>query len=126
MTAEAVHWFTVTTWASLASALTSFATGQGQQSHIKCETQGFYSNNWGADLAPDKAVTPTEKRGGYAQYPGQALDTTTPITPPYQGDNGQHTLRKDMVGIQPLHQKYWTYTVYTGMLPHKNSPLRPQ
>ena len=54
---------------------------------------GFYSNNWGADPVPNRAVTTTEQRVISAQHPVQVL-VTTPSTPPYQGDKGQHTMRK--------------------------------
>ena len=41
---------------------------------------GFYSNNWGPNLAPDRAMTATEQIG-FAQQPVQALITTTQNTP---------------------------------------------
>ena len=67
-------------------------------------------------LPPDKTVTTMEQTGGPAQHPVQALDTI-PITP---------TIMDSKLRKQPLHQKYWTHTVYTRMLPHKKSPSRPQ
>ena len=45
----------------------------------------IYSNNYGAHHAPDSAVKTTEQRGSPAQYPGQALATTTPTKPPIRG-----------------------------------------
>ena len=46
---------------------------------------GVYSNKWGADLAPNRAVTSTDQKGGPIQHPVQALVTTTTITPPIKG-----------------------------------------
>ena len=60
-------------------------------SHHKSEPQlrsrsgGFYSNNQGADPAPDKAVTTTEQRGGPSQHPVQVLVTTTSVIPLIKG-----------------------------------------
>lgn len=34
---------------------------------------------------------------------------------------GEHLYQK-----QPLHQKYWTHSIYTVLLPHKNRPVRSQ
>ena len=59
----------------------------------------LYHNNEGTDPAPDRAVTTTAQRGGPAQYPVQALVTTTPVTPPIKGNNIQHILRKEATGI---------------------------
>lgn len=39
---------------------------QGQWSMGKPDPQGFYSNNWGADLSPDRAGTAVEQRGSFA------------------------------------------------------------
>ena len=44
----------------------------------------------------------------------------------YEGDNTQHTLNKNMTVIYTWHQNFWTHIGYTGTLPHKNSPSRPQ
>ena len=49
-------------------------------------SQGFYSNNWETEPAPDRVVTTTEQRGYLTQYSGQALVTTTKITPPIKGE----------------------------------------
>ena len=69
--------------------------------HCSSETDlgDVSSYTWGADPAPDRAVTTADQRGGPIQRPVQVLVTTTAITPPCQGDNGQHTLRKDVAGI---------------------------
>ena len=50
---------------------------------------------------PDKSVTTTEQREGFAQYPWQAMIPTTPVKPPipYQGDTSQHILRKEVTVI---------------------------
>ena len=48
---------------------------------------------------------------------------------PFQGDNSQHTLRKDVAGIHTKtspHTKNIKFTVYTGTLSHKNTTSRPQ
>ena len=41
---------------------------------------GFYSNNWGPNPAPERAMTATEQIG-FAQQPVHALITTTQNTP---------------------------------------------
>lgn len=46
---------------------------------------GFYSNSWGPDPLPNRAVTSTKQRGGPAQHPGQAVVTTTAATLPSRG-----------------------------------------
>ena len=75
------------------------------------DPQGFYSNNWEEDPASNSSLIATEQRGGPASHPAQALDTTMPITPPIQGGNGQHTLKKDVAGI---HTKNSPCTKDTG------------
>lgn len=46
----------------------------------------------------------------------------------YQGNNGQHTLKKVVTGIctknSPCTKKYYIHAGYTETFPHKKSPLR--
>ena len=53
---------------------------QGQWNICKPDPQRFYSNNWGADLSPDKARTAMEQRGSFASCPAQVPDTITHTT----------------------------------------------
>ena len=46
----------------------------------KSDPQGFYSNNWGADLSPGRARTAMEQRGSFASCSVQVPDTTTQTT----------------------------------------------
>ena len=61
------------------------------------DPQGFYSNNWGADPTPDWVVTAMERKPHLTPYTGFKSPNTNHTS--YQGDNGQHTLRKDVAGI---------------------------
>jgi len=61
-------------------------------------------------------------------HPANAFDTTKAARTPYQGDNHQHILRKDVVDLHTKispHTKNTGHTVYTGTLPHKSISLRP-
>ena len=44
---------------------------------VKLGPVGFYSNNWGADPATERAVTTTEQREGLTPHPLKALVTAT-------------------------------------------------
>ena len=102
---------------------------QGQQSLIKADPQGFYINNWRAGLP----LT------GQRSYRAERKSHLTPCTgfrapqhQPYPLSRAQQPAHPEERGgwhpfwNQPLHQRYWTHTVYTGTLPHKNTPWRPQ
>ena len=92
---------------------------------LRNESEGFYSNN---NLVPDRTVAATEQRGGPTQYPVQTLVTTTPVTPPPKESWPIHTAERcgrHLYQKQPLYQKQ-THTGYMEMLPHINSPSRPQ
>ena len=81
---------------------------------------GFYSNNWGADPAPDRTVMAKEQRRRPAQHLVQALVTTTPITPPIKGIIASTHWGKTWqapILKKPLHQKYQTHAGYSGTLP---------
>ena len=93
--------------------------------HSKNEIWGLCYSSSGADPSPDRAVTTTEQRGApQAQYPGQAL-VTTPANPPYQGGNGQHTLRKEVANIHTENSPLTKQRAHTHTHTHvKSSPLR--
>lgn len=57
--------------------------------------QGFCSSNLGSDLAPVGVVAGPEKRESPASHLTPVL-AIHPSPSPYQGDSGQHTLRKDV------------------------------
>lgn len=59
----------------------------------------FYSNNWEVESAPERAVTAKEQREGPTQQSVQGSDEHNTYHTPYQGYNGQHTLRKDVASI---------------------------
>lgn len=88
---------------------------------------GFYSNNWGANPTPDRAVTTKEEAP-----PNIQCRLWSPQHQTHPLSRGQWPARSEQSHgrhphqIQPSHQKYWTYTVYKGMLPHKSSLSRPQ
>ena len=46
---------------------------------LRTRSQGFYSNNWGAGPAPNRAVATTEQRGGPTQH--------------YSASSGQHSTK---------------------------------
>ena len=46
---------------------------------LRTRSQGFYSNNWGADPAPNRTVATTEQRGGPIQH--------------YSASSGQHSTK---------------------------------
>ena len=121
--AQATH--QLTTQASIVSAVTSFGTGHALEGNTEPNHQGFYSKHKGSRPCPCQGCT--DQRGDLAQHPVQSLDTVTPITPPIQGDDGQHTLRIDLMcnhtENSPHIKKYWTHRVYTGILPLKK-PLQ--
>ena len=73
----------MTTQASRALVLTFLGTEHTheQQTLIKPDPQGLYSNNWEADPILDRSVTATQQRGP-TQLPDKTLVTTTPATPP--------------------------------------------
>ena len=97
-----------------------------QWSLIKPDPWDLYFSNWGAD--------PTLARAGTAQcgqeappHPAQALKpqhNTHSLPRAY----GQHTRRKDMAGVHTKTSPCNKIldTDYTGMLPHRNTPSRPQ
>lgn len=102
---------------------------QGKQSPIKPSPQGFYSDTLGSDPTPDQALTTTEKRGSPGSYPAQCLDLLMQTIPDIKGIQPAHP--EERCGWcpyqnQPLYQRHWTHTVSIGMLPHKNTTLRPQ
>ena len=100
---------------------------QGQWHLIKPDPQGLYSNNWEADPTPDRSVTATHQRGP-TQLPDKAIVTTTPATPPIKRVTASIPFgcMPVMTCKQCLHPEYWTHTVCTGMVAHKNSPSGPQ
>ena len=62
--------------------------------------QGFYFNGWGADTAPDKAVTAMGEEGALPQSSASSGHSTTTYGP-QQGDKGQHDLRKTVAESMP-------------------------
>ena len=91
---------------------TQWPLSQQERSNPSCltlqlrnESGGLYSNNQGADPAPDRAVTTTEQRGPIP-YPVQAVVTTTPVTP-HQGGTG-HTHWGKM---------WWAFILKTAIVP---------
>ena len=59
---------------------------------LRTASGGLYTNNQGADPAPDRAVTTTEPGAGPVQYPGQALAVTSHTS--YQKGNDQYNWAK--------------------------------
>ena len=84
--------------------------------HIS-ETDGFNSNNWGAESSPNGAMTTTEQREGHTQHPVQALFTTTLITCPLMGS----THRGKMWQAPGLRTALTPKTL-DSCRPHRNSP----
>ena len=119
----------MSTQASLAFVLTFLGTEHTheQQALIKPDPQGLYSNNWEADPTPDRSVTATHQRGP-TQLPDKAIVTTTPATLLIKRITASIPFgcMPVMTCKQCLHPKYWTHTVCTGMVAHKNSPSGPQ
>lgn len=102
---------------------------------FRTRSGGFYSDNWRGNPPPIRAVTATKQRGGPTQHLAQAPDTATPNITPNKRIQTEHSEERqswhphqswDPHQNQPLHQKYWIHTVYTEMLAHKNTLLRPQ
>ena len=59
------------------------------ETQLRNRSGAIYSNSWGADPTPDRAVTSTEQRGRAVQYPGQALVHKTPVKPLIKGITAQ-------------------------------------
>lgn len=90
---------------------------------------GFLLQNWGANPAPNRAVTTTKQKKESYSISSAGSNHKTNYAP-YQGDNGQQTLRKTTAGIHTknsLHTKDITLMQATrGILLHENSPLRSE
>lgn len=98
------------------------ACTQGQQSLIKHDP--VYSKNWGANPVLKWVLTITEQRRDLTSSAGSRQKSH-----PYQGDKGQHALRKmRLASIRKpiLEPKYWVHTVYTEMFPLKNTTSKPK
>ena len=84
MPTQAVHRFSVSTRASLATVVASL--GQSMNSRATepdpVIPQGFRSNSWGADPAPVRAATAREQSTSPVSHSAQALALPTPITLP--------------------------------------------
>ena len=101
-------------------------------SQLRTGSGGFYSNNWGADPDPDRAMTTTraKRRPHPTSSAGSGNHNTKHI--PYQGDKGQHNLRKVLASIHTTNSPHTENIALTqstqGSLPlsHKNRPSRPQ
>lgn len=94
------------------------------------ESGSFYSNNWGAHPAPNRAVTITEQRWGFNQHPSSVGSDHHNIKhTPIKRTRARPPWRKmwqTSISKTTLKQKYLTHTVYTWLFPHTNSPSRPQ
>ena len=108
----------------LASALTSLWTDHTLKDNriaqnLILDSQGFYSNNWRADLASNRPVEATDQRVAPSQPSLQFLFTITPITPSIK-EQWPATLQEDVVGIHtkssPSIKKY---RIYIGRFPDK-------
>ena len=88
--------------------------------HCSSETDlgDVYSNNWGADPAPIGLWQP--QRRSHSTF--SAGSGHHKITLSCQGDNGQHTPRKDVAGIHttnsPHTKKHKTHGCHTGTFPN--------
>lgn len=88
---------------------------------LKNGSGSFYFNNWGIDLAPDSAVTTTEKRGCPTLYPVQVLVTTAPIT----------STSKGITASTPWGKMWQTSMIKTALAPkildscslHRDTPI---
>ena len=96
-----MHRFAVTAQALLSSVslLWDRVCTQGQWSLTKHDSELLLKNQR-ADPPPKRTVRATEKRGGPA-HPTSSASSGHHNTnhTHYQGDNSQHTLRKNMAGI---------------------------
>ena len=82
-------------------------------SQLRTGSGGFSSNNWGVDPAHDRAVTTTEQRECPTQHKIQCrLCLPQHKSHHYEGDNSQHTLRKDVADI---HTKNSPHTKNIGL-----------
>ena len=121
----------VTAQASLASAITSFGAGhafKGNRAWLNLNFRASTPTTEEQTLSLTGQWQPQSREEALPQSStGSRYSNTNHI--PYQGDNRQHTLREDVAGVHTkttLQQKHWTYTVYIGMLPLKNTPLTSQ
>ena len=96
---------------------------------LKPSPWDFCHSKWGAHPTPDRPGIATGQRKFHLTH-GTGYTPSSTNHAPYQGDRGQHTLRKDVAGvyikISPHAKDTGSNTVYTGTLPHKNTPSRPQ
>ena len=121
----------VTTWASLASAIISFGAGQMEHSRAmepdQTQPSGLLLQQllsrpcpWhGGDNHGAKRNTHLTSRTASRYYNINHI--------PYQRDNSQHTLRKDMAGIctkNSPHTKNIRYTQSTQVSSHIKTPLQ--
>ena len=108
MDAWEVHRFTVTTRASLASALTSFGTEHALKDNralLNPTLRASTPTTGEQTSASDRAFSHGTKRGPHPTSSAGSGHHNTNHTH-QQGANGHHTLRKDMAGIYTKNSPY--------------------
>ena len=107
---------------------------KGESAHLEgmepalMRSSGLLLQQHGIGTHPQQGSMATKQRGNCLTT-GFSPSTSTSSPNSYQGDRRQHALRKHHLSscqTQLSHQSHWVQTDCIGMLPHKDTPSRPQ